>query len=94
MDYFSGITPQYMASDKHIVLHLLSDIGDEDRHLRSREKLVPVKNIKVRLRTPGKVKSVNLLRTGSEAQFQQDGDWISVQVPQIWVYETVQVELA
>ena len=94
MDYFPGITPHYMSSEKHHVLHLLADIGNEVQHLRSRENLVPVNNIKIRLRATGNVKSVNLLRAGTEAQFQQNGEWITVQVPRVHVYEAVHVELA
>lgn len=94
MDWISGITPQYMASEKHIVLHLLADVGDKDYHLRSRVMLFPVENIKVRLRTREKVRGVTLMRAGTEAQFQQDGEWITVTVPRVWIYEAVQVDLA
>lgn len=94
LEYISGVTPHYMASEKHIVLHLLADVGDENLHPRSRERLFPIQNIKVRLRMPGRVKTVTLMRAGAEAQFQQDGEWITVQVPRIWVYEAVQVDLA
>lgn len=94
MDYISGITPHYMASDKHIVLYLLTDVGDENLHLRSRERLFPVENIEVRLRTRKTVKAVTLMRDATEARYRQDGEWITVNVPRILVFEAVQVDLA
>jgi hypothetical protein len=94
MDWISGITPHYMASDNRLVLHLLADVGDEDLHLRSRKRLFPVENIKVHLRTRGRVEAVTLMRAGTSLPYQQNGGWITVIVPRIHVYEAVQVNLA
>ena len=94
LGYISGVTPHYMASEKHIVLHLLADVGDENLQPRSRERLSSIQNIKVRIRTPGRVKTVTLMRAGTEALFQQDGEWITVHVPRVWVYEAIHVDLA
>lgn len=94
MDYIQGVTPHYMASDKCIVLHLLADVGDKDRHLKTRERFFPVENVTVRLRVRDKIGSVTLMRSGTEAAVKQEGEWITLNVPRVLVYEAIRVDLA
>jgi hypothetical protein len=94
MDYIAGVTPHYMASEKAIVLYLLADVGDKDHHLKARERFFPVENVTVRLRVKGKVDSVTLLRSGETLRTEQVGDWITVKIPRVLVYEAVKVDLA
>jgi hypothetical protein len=94
MDFIPGVTAHYMASDKHIVLHLLADVGDKDHHFKARERFFPVENVAVQLRVRGDVKSVTLMHSGAAAATAQDGEWITVTVPRILVYEAIRVDLA
>lgn len=94
MDYIPGVTAHCMASEKCIVLHLLADIGDKDHHLKARERFFPAENVKVSLRVRGNVRSVTLMRAGTEAAAQRDGEWLTVTVPRVLIYEAVRVDLA
>ncbi len=94
MEYVPGITPHYMSSEKCIVLHLLADIGDKNHHLNTRERFFPVENVSVRLKVSGAIKSVTLMRAGVAAATARDGDWLTVTVPHLLVYEAVRVDLA
>lgn len=94
MDYVPGITPHYMASEKNIVLHLLADIGNEDRHQKTRQTLYPAENVTVRIRVPRAVETVTLMRAERTIPVHQEGDWIKVTVPRILVHEAVKVDLA
>jgi hypothetical protein len=94
MDPMPGVTPHYMASEKCIVLHLLVDVGDEDHHLKVRETFYPVENVTVRLRVRGKINSVSLMRAGTAVETKQVGEWITVTVPRVLVYEAIRVDLA
>jgi hypothetical protein len=94
MDFIPGVTAHYMASDKHIVLHLLADVGDKDHHFKARERFFPVENVAVQLRVRGDVKSVSLMRSGAAAATTRDGEWITVTVRRILVYEAIRMDLA
>lgn len=94
MDYIPGVTAHYMASGNCIVLHLLADIGDKDHHLKARERFFPVANFEVSLRVHGNVRSVTLMRAGTEAAAKRNGEWLTVTVPRVLVYEAIRVDLA
>jgi hypothetical protein len=93
MDFTPGVTPHLMASDRCIVLHLLADIGDKNQHLKTREHFYPAENITVRLRMRSEIKAVTLMRSGAKAAFKRDGEWITVTVPRVLVYEAIKVDL-
>jgi hypothetical protein len=94
MDFVPGVTPHYMASEKCVVLHLLADIGDKDHHFKARERFFPAENLTVRLRVRGNVKSVTLMRSGESPATARDGEWLTVHVPRVLVYEAIRVNLA
>ncbi len=95
LDYVPGLMPHYMASDSTIVLHLLADTGNKNKHLRSREEFLPVQNVNLRIRVPqGKtVRSVSLLRAGTELKADVNGGWIDATVPKVLIHEAVKVDL-
>jgi hypothetical protein len=94
LEYVPGVTPHYMASEKTIVLHLLADTANVVHHQKARESFVAVENVKARLRVPGKIKAVTLMRSGITAETKQDGEWIAVTVPRLLVWEAIRVDLA
>ena len=94
MDFIPGVTPHYMVSEKCIVLHLLADVGDKNHHLKARERFFPVDNITVHLRVRGNIKTVTLMRSGTAAATARDGEWLTVKVPEVLVYEAIRVDLA
>jgi hypothetical protein len=94
MDFIPGVTPHYTASTDCIVLHLLADIGDKNHHLNARQRFFPAENVVVRLRVRGNVRAVSLMRSGAAAAFTRDGEWITVTVPRVLVYEAIRVDLA
>jgi hypothetical protein len=93
VEFVPGVTPHYMASEKTIVLHLLADTANVVHHQKARESFVAVENVKARLRLPGKVKVVTLMRSGVAVETKQDGEWIAVTVPRLLVWEAIRVDL-
>jgi hypothetical protein len=93
MEFIPGVTPQWMASDGTIVLHLLADIGDKSHMLKVRERFYPIENVRVRMHIPGTIRSVRLMRAGVEIAATRDGEWISVTVPSLLIYEAIRVDL-
>jgi len=96
IEYQPGVTAHFMESRDVLLLHLLADTGNKNKHLRSREEFLPVPDVKVRIRVPqGRaVKSASLLRSGqSLTQAPRDG-WLDVTVPRVWIHEAVRVDLA
>ena len=79
-----------------LLLHLLADTGNKNKHLRSREEFLPVVDIKVRIRVPQgrSVKSVSLLRSGQALPLALREGWLDVTVPRVWIHEAVRVDLA
>ena len=94
--YQSGVTPHFMASSDVLLLHLLADTGNKNKHLRSREEFLPVADVKVRIRVPQgrSVKSVSLLRSGQALPLAPREGWLDVTVPRVWIHEAVKVDLA
>jgi hypothetical protein len=93
MDYIPGVIPHYMRSDQTIMLHLLADIGDKVQHLKVRDRFFPVDDVTVRLRVQGAVKAASLLRAGTKVETKREGEWVTVTVPRVLVYEAVQLDL-
>jgi hypothetical protein len=96
IEYRSGVTPHLMVSRDVLLLHLLADTGNKDKHLRAREEFLPVADVKVRLRVPRgrSVKSVSLLRSGQTVSAAASDGWIDISVPRVFVHEAVRVDLA
>ncbi len=96
MEYRSGVMPHFMASRDALVLHLLADTGNKNKHLRSREEFLPVLGVKVRIRVPqGRtVRAVSLLRAGTAVAAAARNGWIEVTAPRVFVHEAVKVDLA
>ena len=93
VEFVPGVTPHYMASEKTIVLYLLVDIAGVVHHQKARETFVPVEDVKVRLRMPGKFKAVTLMRTGAALAVKKDGQWIVATVPRLQIYDAIRVDL-
>lgn len=96
IEYQPGVTPHWMSSGDTMLLHLLADTGNKNKHLRSREEFLPVTNVKVRIRIPrGRtVRRVSLLRSGETAQPAQGREgWLDVTVPRVFIHEAVKVDL-
>lgn len=94
MEFVPGVTPHWMASKRSIVLHLLADVGDKNHLFKARDRFFPVENVSVRLRIPGTIRGVRLMRAGTEAAYTRDGEWIRVTVPKVLIYEAIRVDLA
>jgi hypothetical protein len=94
VDYQPGLTPHLMTSKDTILLHLLADTGNKNKHLRPREGFLPVTDVKVKLRTPGEPKSVSLLRSGEKLNVTKHQGGIELVVPKILIHEAVRVDLA
>jgi hypothetical protein len=96
MEYVPGVTPHFMASRDVLLLHLLADTGNKNKHLRSREEFLPVADIKARIRVPQgrSVKSASLLRSGEALPTAVHEGWLEVTVRRVWIHEAVKVDLA
>ena len=92
--YQPGVMPHFMASRDALVLHLLADTGNKNKHLRSREEFLPVNGVKVRIRVPRAVRSVSLLRSGEKLSAKPENGWLDLTVPQVLIHEAVLIELA
>ncbi len=96
IEYQSGVTPHFMASRDVLLLHLLADTGNKNKHLRSREEFLPVADVKVRIRIPQQrsVRSALLLQSGQTLPLTVRDGWLDVAVPRVWIHEAVKVDLA
>ena len=96
VEYRAGLMPHFMASGQTLVLHLLADTGDKDKHLRTREEFLPVPDVKVRLRIPSgrSVRAVSLLQSAAAPQTSTRDGWLELTVPRVLVHEAVKVDLA
>ncbi|MGA2268573.1 MAG: beta-galactosidase trimerization domain-containing protein [Bryobacteraceae bacterium] len=96
IEYQPGVTPHFMASRDVLLLHLLADTGNKNKHLRSREEFLPVADVKVRIRVPQgrSVSSASLLRSGQALPSKPREGWLDVTVPRVWIHEAVKVDLA
>jgi hypothetical protein len=96
MAFIPGVMPHWMASNNTLVLHLLADTGDKNKHLRVREQFLPVTDLKVRVRVPeGRtVRAVSLLRSGQTIAANTQSDWLELTVPHVLIHEAVRVDLA
>ena len=94
VEYHPGVTPHLMASPGTILLHLLADTGNKNKHLRPREGFLPVTGVKVRIRVPRPPKSVSLLRSGEKIAAVPHDGWIELTVPRVLIHEAVRVDLA
>ena len=96
IEYQSGVTPHFMASRDVLLLHLLADTGNKNKHLRSREEFLPVADVKVRIRIPQQrsVRSALLLNSGQSLPSTVRDGWLDVAVPRVWIHEVVKVDLA
>jgi hypothetical protein len=93
IEYQPGLTPHLMASKNAIVLHLLADTGNKNKHLRARESFLPLLDIRVRIKVPSQPKSVSLLRSGDRIPFTRINGWIELTVPRVLIHEAVAVDL-
>jgi hypothetical protein len=91
-----GLMPHFMASDNVLLLHLLADTGNKNKHLRVREEFLPVTDVQVRIRVPeGRTaRAVSLLREGARLPSSVRGGWIDVSVGRVLIHEAVKVDLA
>jgi hypothetical protein len=94
LEYQPGVTPHFMASKDTLVLHLLADTGNKNKHLRPREGFLPVTDVKLRIRAPRAPKSVSLLRSGEKLVFTPRDGWIELIVPRVLVHEAVRLDFA
>jgi hypothetical protein len=96
MEYRSGVMPHFMASRDALVLHLLADTGNKNKHLRSREEFLPVADVKIRIRVPQgrSVRAVSLMQAGASLAAQPRNGWLEVTVARVFVHEAVKVDLA
>ncbi|HEY3836332.1 MAG TPA: hypothetical protein VGL72_07160, partial [Bryobacteraceae bacterium] len=94
VEYQPGLMPHLMASKDTIVLHLLADTGNKNKHLRPRDGFVAMTDVKVRIRVPREVKGVSLLQSGEKIAARPRHGWIELTVPRVFVHEAVRVDLA
>jgi hypothetical protein len=96
MEYRSGVMPHFMASRDALVLHLIADTGNKNKHLRAREEFLPVMDVKVRIRVPrGRtVRAVSLMRASAALTAAAHNGWLEVTAPRVFVHEAVRVDLA
>jgi len=93
--FVPGVIPHFVASRDTLVLHLLADTGNKNKHLRAREEYVAVADVRARIRIPEsrKVKSVSLLRAGQTLASEIRQGWLEVTVPRVYIHEAVRVDL-
>jgi len=96
IEYQSGVMPHFMASRDCLVLHLLANTGNKDKHLRVREEFLPVTDIKLRIRVPQgrSVRAVSLMRADRSLPMASRDGWLDVTVPRVLIHEAVKVDLA
>jgi hypothetical protein len=96
IEYQPGVMPHFMSSANTLLLHLLADTGNKNKHLRAREEFLPVEGVKLRIRVPQgrSVQAVSLLRAGTRLPANPRNGWLDVTVPRVLVHEAVKVDLA
>jgi len=96
LPYLAGVMPHLMASQDTVLLHVLADTGDKNKHLRVREEYLPVADVKLQLRVPEgrSVRSVSLLRSGASLPMAAQTGWLDVTIPRVWIHEAVRADLA
>ena len=96
IEYRPGLMPHFMASDNVLLLHLLADTGNKNKHLRAREEFLPVTDVQVNIRVPeGRTaRAVSLLREGASLPSSVRGGWLDVSVGRVLIHEAVKVDLA
>jgi hypothetical protein len=94
VEYQPGLTPHLMASERTLVLHLLANTGNKNKHLRPREGFVPITDVKVRIHVAKQPVSVSLMGTGEKIPVKENAGWIEVTVPRVLIHEAVRVDLA
>lgn len=94
IEYRSGLMPHLMASKDALVLHLIADTGNKNKHLRAREEFLPITDVKVRIQVGSTPKSVTLLQSGASIPFKESNGWVELTVPRVLVHEAVKVDLA
>ena len=67
---------------------------DRARHLAIIEEVIPVRNIGVSLKVPGKVSDVRLVLDGGALDLQEKGDRIELTVPEVGGHQMVEVAIA
>lgn len=95
IEYRPGVMAHFMASREVLLLHLLADTGNKNKHLRSREEFLPVADVRVRIRVPrGRtVRAASLLRSGQKLPAAPRDGWLDVTVPRVFIHEAVRVDL-
>lgn len=91
-----GVMTNLMRVHDGLVLHLLNDNGNKNRHVYARQQYVPVQDVQVSIRIPPgrQVQAVRLLEAQQPAVVTRDGDWLRLELPQLGMYEGVHVRLA
>jgi hypothetical protein len=95
----AGLTAQFAAGERDLLLHLLANTGNKVNKTSSREEFVPVEGISARIRlpqvggTPRPVKAVTLLRAGRTQPYRIRDGWVELTVPRVLIHEVVRVEL-
>ena len=95
LEFRPGLMPHFVAAEDTLLLHLLADTGNKNKHLRSREWYLPATDVKVRIRIPAgrSVGSVQLLRSKrAPAAITRDG-WLEIAIPSVLIHEAVLVSL-
>ncbi|HZZ57287.1 MAG TPA: hypothetical protein VFE31_05605, partial [Opitutaceae bacterium] len=94
--YRAGLTPHFLASSDTLILHLLADTGDKDRHSSAREEFLPLPEVRARIRIPEgrSVRSVSLLESGRALPAPVRAGWLEVTVDAVRVHEAIRVDLA
>ena len=95
IEYRPGLMAHFMASDNTLLLHLLADTGNKNKHLREREEFLPVIDVQARIRVPEErtARSVSLLRAGARLTPSARGGWLDVTVGRVLIHEAIKVDL-
>ncbi len=95
LEHRPGLSCQYAASRDTLLLHLFANTGNIWKKPLVQESLLPVTNVRVRLRLPqGRTaKSASLLWSGVVAPIKVRDGWAELNVPQVHPYEVVRMDL-
>ena len=96
VDDRAGLIPQLMASDRHLLLHLLANTGDKQGRTMVEEQFLPLEDVAVELRIPAarQVRRVSLLRSPMPVKWVHKDGWVRLKVPRVLIHEAVWVELS
>ena len=96
LEFHPGLMSQLAASPDTLLLHLLANTGNIWKKLLVQEELLPVRDVRVRLRLPQSrsAKSVTLMWSGVKPAWSVRDGWVELAVPQVKVYEVIRVDLA